>query len=103
MRDLGGEDGRREDAVRPLEIGDTVRGVYHPRHRWYSKEGERRVVGMKLGVVIGHPAEGWAEVRWEDGVICRGMDGCYLRVSEEEAMAIRMVPFKDRTSGGEWE
>lgn len=94
MRDLEGARSRGEDAV--IEIGDTVRRVYYPRPRWYSSEGEREVEGLMLGVVMGRFEVGWLTVEWEDGKVTRGEEGCFRKVSEEEATALKMMSLADR-------
>jgi len=75
--------------------------VYYRRPRWYSRDGETVSFGLRLGVVVGREASGWVIVDWEDGGDSRGPDECYLKVSEEEATAIRMIPFPVRAFEGE--
>lgn len=81
--------------------GDTVRRVYYRRPRWYSSEGETVCLGMRLGVVVGRDESGWVAVQYEDGGSSRGMDGCYRKVSDEEAAALRVIPFNVRAFEGE--
>lgn len=77
--------------------GDTVRRLYFRRPRWHTNLGEEVAEGLVLGVVIRREEISLVVVQWEDGGVSRGEDLCFRKVSEEEATALRMRPFNERS------